>query len=154
MNEENKKITKKQLEELFIKSYLKISYYKIDNINYENGINIIPITILFTIPEFYKMQHFNNGNIVKSLDVINEIKDIIKTYYKFGLLYDYYKDENDDYEIDIEYESQFLSDIDNDIDNLKFKCKILKNELWTDDDGTRQIQNQMKELKESEYTEV
>ena len=97
MNEENKKITKKQLEELFIKSYLKISYYKIDNINYENGINIIPITILFTIPELYKMQHFNNGNIVKSLDVINEIKDIIKTYYKVGLLYDYYKDENDDY---------------------------------------------------------
>lgn len=153
MNEENKKITKKQLEELFIKSYLKISYYKIDNIKHENGINI-PMTIFFTIPELYKMQHFNNGNIVKSLDIINEIKDIIKTYYKFGLLYDYYKDENDDYEIDIEYESQFLSDIDNDIDNLKFKCKILKNELWTDDDGTRQIQNQMKELKESEYTEV
>lgn len=151
MNEENKKITKKQLEELFIKSYLKISYYKIDNINYENGINIIPITILFTIPELYKMQHFNNGNIVKSLDVINEIKDIIKTYYKVGLLYDYYKDENDDYEIDIEYEMQlFLSDIN----NFKFKCKIIKNELWTDDDGTRQIQNQMKELKESEYTEV
>lgn len=151
MNEENKKITKKQLEELFIKSYLKISYYKIDNINYKNGINIIPITILFTIPELYKMQHFNNGNIVKSLDVINEIKDIIKTYYKVGLLYDYYKDENDDYEIDIECEMQlFLSDID----NFKFKCKIIKNELWTDDDGTRQIQNQMKELKESEYTEV
>lgn len=151
MNEENKKITKKQLEELFIKSYLKISYYKIDIINYENGINIIPITILFTIPELYKMQHFNNGNIVKSLDVINEIKDIIKTYYKVGLLYVYYKDENDDYEIDIEYEMQlFLSDIN----NFKFKCKIIKNELWTDDDGTRQIQNQMKELKESEYTEV
>lgn len=151
MNEENKKITKKQLEELFIKSYLKISYYKIDNINYENGINIIPITILFTIPEFYKMQNFNNGNIVKSLDIINEIKDIIKTYYKVGLLYDYYKDENDDYEIDIECEMQlFLSDIN----NFKFKCKIIKNELWTDDDGTRQIQNQMKELKESEYIEV
>ena len=44
----------------------------------------------------------------------------------------------------------FLSDIN----NFKFKCKIIKNELWTDDDGTRQIQNQMKELKESEYTEV
>lgn len=151
MNEENKKITKKQLEELFIKSYLKISYYKIDNINYENGINIIPITILFTIPELYKMQNFNNGNIVKSLDIINEIKDIIKTYYKVGLLYDYYKDENDDYEIDIECEMQlFLSDIN----SFKFKCKIIKNELWTDDDGTRQIQNQMKELKESEYIEV